>query len=149
MSGSMTSAGNIYLYVEDIPKVQYIEMGDSESWAFTIRVIGRRLDSLESVAYFINGYCDNYGTGTIIGSEVIESEIGSQNVPPPNAVTNWNVDIVYDQNGGANNWLRVQAQNASGYGVTNGIHWRAYVDIIVVGGRAQARPPSGQIEGNP
>ena len=70
---------------------------------------------------------------------MIESEIGSQGVPPPNAVTNWNVDIVYDQNGGANNWLRVQAQNPNGYGLGNGINWRAYVDIIVVGGRAGTR----------
>jgi len=140
MSGSMTSSGSIYLYVEDIPKVQYIEMNDQESWAFTIRVIGRRLDELESVAYFINGYCDNYGTGTIVGSSNLISEIGSQGVAPPNnAVTNWNVDVIYDTNGGSNNWLRVEAQNASGYGVSSGIKWRAYVDIIVIDGRSTQR----------
>jgi hypothetical protein len=47
--------------------------------------------------------------------------------------------MVYDTNGGANNWLRVQIQNASGYGVNQGINWRGYVDIIVVGGRSTQR----------
>jgi hypothetical protein len=134
MSGRTNGIQDIYLNIFGPPNDDFIDMPTEESWNFTVRIIARNTDALASDAFFINGYCDNTGVGTIVGQDVIVNEIGAANLVP-----NLNVDIQYDQNGGNNNYFRIQCESD----VNAVIDWVAYIDIVAVYGIAGARPAGG------
>jgi len=125
MNGTTTGIENIYLSIPAGPPFnQFIDMYDYESWNFVVRIIGRRSDAnaFGSVAYFIDGYCDNIGVGTIIGQAAENNRIGPQGL-----VQGTNTVIAFDQNGGNNNYFRVQCQSFLN---TATIQWVGYVDIV-------------------
>jgi hypothetical protein len=130
-SGTTNGAENIYLGTADIPSEQFIEMPVWESWNFTLRVIARKTDGLASDSFFINGFCDNYNIGTINGQSVQSYEIGSPTVTP-----NLNAVVIFDQNGGANNYFRIQCASIDAGTVT----WVAYLDVVANYASASARP---------
>jgi hypothetical protein len=129
-SGTTTGVENIYLATADIPNVQYIEMPSWESWNFTLRIIARKTDQLASDAFFINGYCDNYDSGTINGQQVQVYEMAS-----PGLAQYLNAVAVFDQNGGANNYFRIQCQSTIG----TEIKWVGYLDVVANYASASAR----------
>ena len=125
MNCTTTNQQNVYLAIPSGPPfAEYIDMPVQESWNFTVRVIARKTDAngFASDAFFINGYCDNNGVGTIVGLAAPLQEVGSAFLAP-----GLNVAIEFDQNGGANNYFRVLAQS----NVPNStIQWVGYVDIV-------------------
>lgn len=134
-TGTTNGVENIYLSVADLPADQYIEMPVWESWNFTLRVIARKTTALASDAFFINGFCDNYEVGTINGQAVQTYEIGSAALTP-----NANAVVIFDQNGGANNYFRIQCQSLDG----GTISWVAYLDVVANYASASARPDGPQ-----
>lgn len=131
MNGTTVGYQNVYLSMpESLPPIEYVEMPSWESWNFTLRVIARKKDQLQSDAFFINGYCDNYGSGTINGQYVQTYELAS-----PGLAQYLNVVVEYDQNGGANNYFRVQCQS----NVVSDVVWMGYLDVIAVYASASAR----------
>jgi hypothetical protein len=135
MVGITTGIENIYLSLAGGPVFDdYIDMPDEESWNFTVRVIARNSDNVASDAFFINGYCDNTGVGTIVGQDVLVTEVGAAGLVPL-----LNTDIVYDINGGANNYFRVEAES----NINARIHWVAYIDIVANYAIAGARLDGG------
>jgi hypothetical protein len=121
----------VYMGIGQIPSVQFIEMPNQESWNFVLRVIARKTTGLASDAFFINGFCDNYGVGTINGQIVQPIEIGSPAIVPALAV-----NVQFDQNDGANNYFRIQCESLT----AATINWIGYLDIVVAHGSASARP---------
>ena len=86
---------------------------------------------MASDAFFINGFCDNYDIGTINGQSVQAYEIGSAPLTP-----NANAVVIFDQNGGANNYFRIQCQSLD----AGTISWVAYLDVVASYASASARP---------
>jgi len=124
-SGTTTNIQNVYLSSPAGPPFpDYIDMPDQESWNFTVRTIARKTDinGFGSDAFFTNGYCDNNGVGTIVGLAAPVQEVGNAALVPA-----LNVAIIFDQNAGANNYFRVQAQSNFDNSI---IQWVAYVDIV-------------------
>lgn len=130
-SGTTTAVENIYLSTIDVPSSQFVEMPSWESWNFTLRIIARRTDQLASDAFFINGYCDNYASGTINGQQVQVYEMAS-----PGLAQYLNAIAVFDQNGGLNNYFRIQCQSA----IETEIKWVGYLDVVANYASASARP---------
>jgi hypothetical protein len=85
---------------------------------------------LASDAFFINGYCDNYDSGTINGQQVQVYEMAS-----PGLAQYLNAVAVFDQNGGANNYFRIQCQSTIG----TEIKWVGYLDVVANYASASAR----------
>jgi hypothetical protein len=131
MFTATTGIENVYMGIGEIPSVQYIEMPLQESWNFVLRVIARKTTGLASDAFFINGFCDNYGIGTINGQTVKQIEIGSPTIVPA-----LEVNVVFDQNGGANNYFRIECQSQT----AATINWIGYLDIVSTYASASARP---------
>lgn len=131
MVTSTAGVETVYMGTGEIPSVQYIEMPLQESWNFVLRVIARKTTGLASDAFFINGFCDNYGVGTINGQSVKQIEIGSPDVVPA-----LEVNVVFDQNGGANNYFRIECQSLT----AATINWIGYLDIVSTYASASARP---------
>lgn len=134
-NGTTNGVENIYLTTADLPADPYIDMPVWESWNFTLRVIARKTTALASDAFFINGFCDNYEVGTINGQAVQTYEIGSAALTP-----NANAVVIFDQNGGANNYFRIQCQSLDG----GTISWVAYLDVVANYASASARPDGPQ-----
>lgn len=132
--GTTNGTENVYLAVPTLPRDEYIEMPDQESWNYELRIIARRTDGLASDAFFIYGYCDNYGTGSINGQAIQPlAEIGS-NVQTVQGLA---VVVVLDQDGGTHNYFRVQAQSTLGTGT---VQWIGYLDVVANYASASARP---------
>jgi hypothetical protein len=130
-NGTTNGVQNIYLTTADLPADPYIDMPVWESWNFTLRVIARKTTGLASDSFFINGFCDNYDIGTINGQSVQAYEIGSAPLTP-----NANAVVIFDQNGGANNYFRIQCESLDG----GTISWVAYLDVVANYASASARP---------
>jgi hypothetical protein len=130
-SATTTAVENVYMGIGDIPSIQYISMPDQESWNFTLRIIARRSNALASDAFFIQGFCDNYGVGTINGQMVMPIEIGSPGLAPYLGAI-----VIFDQDGGNNNYFRIQCQS----GLADVISWVGYLDIVSTYASASARP---------
>lgn len=137
LTGTTVGAQNVYLNIPDIPADTFVEMSDQESWNFTVRIIARKTDALASDAFFIQGFCDNYGAGTINGQIAQPMEIGSNRLAPA-----LGANIEFDQNGGANNYFRIQCQSAD----AGTVSWLGYIDVVATYASASARPEGpGQI----
>lgn len=126
-----TAVENVYMGIADLPAIQYITMPDQESWNFTLRIIARRSDGLASDAFFMQGFCDNYGVGTINGQIVMPIEIGSPGLAPY-----LGANVIFDQDGGNNNYFRIQCQS----GLSGTISWVGYLDIVSTYVSSSARP---------
>lgn len=126
-----TGIEDVYMGISQIPSTQFIEMPVQESWNFVLRVIARKTTGLASDAFFINGFCDNYGVGTINGQYVTAFEIGSPVITPA-----LQVNVVFDQNDGANNYFRIQCQSLT----AATINWVGYLDVVATFASASARP---------
>jgi hypothetical protein len=140
MVGTTTGTQNVYLSLAAGPPFEdFIDMPNEESWNFTVRVIARRTDNIASDAFFINGYCDNTGVGTIVGQGIIENEVGAAALIPV-----LNVAMVFDQaDPFANpvNYFRVQCQSNVGGGAI--IQWIGFVDIVANNIEAGPRDNNG------